>query len=162
MALNAQLNSTLNAATTATTFSPIPWRSLGAGLLGGVLTNVFRVASVFGCQELEKFGAGCAGVIGNILYAEYIANMAIFDYLFFGEVMTEVELIGAIVIGGAVIGVTLVKAGRQRRDERRQSAITGAEVDDCDGSEESEDEKDTKGKDSKECTMGQNQVILSH
>ena len=140
----------LNAATATTTVSSsIPWSSLGAGISIGVLTNVFRVASVFGCQELEAFSVGCAGVIGNILYAQYIANMTIFAYLFFGEVLTRVELIGAIVIGGAVVGVTLVKACRQKRNEQRHSAITGAEKD-SDAGEERRAEIDKDGIELKE------------
>ena len=133
----------LNAATTATTSSSIPWISLSAGISIGILTNILRVASVYGCQELEAFRVGCAGIIGNIIYAEYIANTAIFAYLFFGEVMMKMELIGAIVIGGAVVGVTLVKAWRQRRDERRRS-VKDAEVD-GDAGKDREDEKDAKG-----------------
>ena len=141
--------SSLDGATTISTSSPIPWISLGAGVSIGVLSNVSRVASVFGCQELEAFGAGCAGFIGNILHAEYIATMAIFAYLFFGEVVTRVELIGAIVIGGAVVGVTLVKAWRQKRNEQRHSAMSGAEMH-GDAGGERKDQKVAKGIELKE------------
>ena len=108
-----------SASATSSSSSAIPWTSIAAGVSIGVISNIARVASVFGCQELEAFGSGCAGVVGNILHAQYIAMMAVFAYVFFGETMTTVELIGACVIGGAVIGVTGVKALRQRGVEKR-------------------------------------------
>ena len=93
--------------------STTPWLSVGAGILIGVVTNVHRATSVFACQELEAYGSGSAGVVGNILHAEYIAIMAFFALAFFGEKMSAQEIIGAAVIGASIIGVTGVKTMRR-------------------------------------------------
>ena len=79
-----------------------------------MISNLFRATSVFACQELESVGPGCAGIIGNILHAEYIAMTALLAFAFFAEKLAPVETIGASIIGGAVVGVTAVKAVKQK------------------------------------------------
>ena len=73
------------------------------------------MASLVGCQELEAFGAGCAGILGNVLNAVYIVILALFAFLFFGEIMTPVEIGGAALIGGAVLAITAIKAWRRKK-----------------------------------------------
>merc|ERR1712228_609060 len=95
--------------------SVTPWLAIVSALSIGPISNVYRVASIFGCQELEMFGAGCAGVLGNVLNAVYIAVLALYAFLFFGEIMTPLEIIGASLVSGAVLGATAIKAWRRKK-----------------------------------------------
>ena len=90
------------------------WAAIIASIMIGMISNLFRMTSVLACQELESVGAGFAGIIGNILHAEYIAMSALFAFAFFGENLAPVEIVGALIIGGAVVGVTVVKAVKQK------------------------------------------------
>ena len=121
------------------TSPPIEWSAIVASVVTGVVSNLFRVTCVYACHALESYETGCAGIIGNILHAEYIAMVALLALAFFGEVMATMELIGASVIGGAIIGVAVVKALRQKWEKKRRDV--GAEKDE----EETKDAKDGAG-----------------
>ena len=86
--------------------------------------------TVFACPPyecescIEFFAVGTAGLLGNVLNAVYIAILALASFIFFGEVMTPVETVGAALIAGAVIFITGVKAWRKKRN-RKYERIDG-------------------------------------
>ena len=81
------------------------------------MANIYRVASIYGCKELESFGTGSAGIVGNLLSPIYIVMVGIFAFCFFGEEMTPLEICGAALIGGVVLANTAIKACRRLSDE---------------------------------------------
>ena len=108
------------------------WISVTAAIMIGPISNIFRTASVFGCQELEEYSPGSAGVIGNIINASYIPISAVYAYLLFDEVMTPFEFIGAAVVAFAILFVTCVKMARQIRAEGVRMRADGARKGDDD------------------------------
>ena len=50
-----------------------PRTAIAGGRGVGINANIYRVASVYGCRELENYGAGTAGIVGNIIKTTSIA-----------------------------------------------------------------------------------------
>ena len=110
----------------------------------GLINNIYRVSAVFGCQELEASGTGNAGIIANILDAGFIVITAIFAFLFFGEIMSSVEILGACFIGAAAMIITAAKAWRSRRDTTKckssdYNCVPNDEDDECDDDDDDND-----------------------
>ena len=102
--------------------------SIMASLVYGIMTNVFRTSSVFGCQELEMFAVGTAGVLGSIVKVATLAVSACYAYLYFGEVMTPMAITGAVLISCAilmVVGVRLLRSTLkiEKKEEDEKSTL---------------------------------------
>ena len=78
---------------TAVGFQPL-WVSLAAALLTGPMAVICRVTHVFGCQELAAYTPGAAGLVGNLIHALFVPLAACYAYLFFGEIMTPLNMVG--------------------------------------------------------------------
>ena len=102
---------------TSTSTASIPWIPILSALFIGPLTNIYRITSVYGCNELESFGPGSAGIMGNLLSPIQIIMTALFSFCFFGEEMTPLEIGGASLIGGIVPAITAIKAWRRIKGE---------------------------------------------
>ena len=84
----------------------------------GPIANIERVTSVYACQELEEYGRGNAGTIGNIMNTGYIPLTVLFSYLLFGEKMSVLATIGGALVAAAILIVAGVKAAKHVcRDE---------------------------------------------
>ena len=101
----------------ATSTSTIPWIPMLSALSIGVLTNIYRITSIYGCNELESFGPSSAGIIANLLSPIQIIMTALFAFCFFAEKMTPLEVGGACLIGGVVPVITIIKAWRRINGE---------------------------------------------
>lgn len=121
---------------------PELWVSVTAAITVGFLSNVYQTASVYGCQEFEKFGKGNAGPIGSIFNTGHIVFSAIYAYLFFGEVMNGWAVLGAGLVVVAVVFVTIIKACKGTKE------VEVEEIEEGDKDKEEEEEaEDVERKD---------------
>ena len=88
-------------------------------------------------QELEHFDSGCAGVISNAIGPLGIPVSAGYAYLFYGETMRPMQLVGGAIVFFAIFIVAAVKMakylwGRQERkvEDVETIPLTKGEMDD--------------------------------
>ena len=113
---------TIDAATAAVTSKGTaftPWIPIVSALFIGPMTNIYRVTSLYGCNELEAFGPGSAGILGNLLSPIYIIMVGLFAFCFFGELMTPLEIGGACLISSVIPIITAIKAWRKIKEEKK-------------------------------------------
>ena len=102
------------------------WISVLAAVSLGPIANIFRVASVYACQEFEEYSQGSAGVTGNVMNTAYVPWTTIYAFLFYRELMTVIEFIGSALVVPAIIVVTVGKVVKHFKlencDDRNEKA----------------------------------------
>ena len=120
------------------------WISMIAAFMVGPIACTFRVTSVFGCQELEEYTEGSAGIIGNLINTAYIPISALYAYVFFDELLMPLDYFGALLIGFAILviaGVKMIKLFGTKHAAEEGDGEPGEKgrVKDCDSLEDQEE-----------------------
>ena len=92
-------------------FQPL-WISMMAALLTGPIGCICRVTQVFGCHELEDYAPGCAGIVGNLIHACQVPLTAFYAFLFYGEIMTPLNMVGAALVTLSIVTIAIAKMVR--------------------------------------------------
>jgi drug/metabolite transporter (DMT)-like permease len=75
----------------------------------GTFYNLARICKVNAVHEWDQVSPGFAGLMGNLIFTSRIPFMLFFGYIFYGEVITWIDGVGAAVIFISIISIAIVK-----------------------------------------------------
>jgi drug/metabolite transporter (DMT)-like permease len=75
----------------------------------GIFYNIMRICNVNAAYELDQVSSAFTKFMGNLIHTLCIPFMVFYSYIFYGEVLTWIDGVGAAVIFVSIISIAIIK-----------------------------------------------------